>query len=97
MPPDRSRDESALAVKVHPRSSKERIAFSDEGVLHAWVAPAAVDGAANQALIRLLAEVLDLAPSRITIQSGLTSRSKRVRISLSESEIAGRLRSALDR
>ena len=96
MPPDRSRAESVLAVKVHPRSSKERLAFSDEGVLHVWVSPAAVDGAANKALIRLLAEVLDLAPTRITIQSGQTSQSKRVRIRLSESEIAGRLKAALD-
>ena len=97
MPPDRTRAESLLAVKVHPRSSKERVAFSDEGVLHVWVTPAAIDGAANHALIRALAEVLDLAPSRITIQSGQTARSKRVRIPLSESEIASRLRTALDR
>lgn len=47
-----------------------------DGVLRARVAARAVDGAANQALIRLIAESLGVAKTRVTIRSGANGRSK---------------------
>jgi uncharacterized protein YggU (UPF0235/DUF167 family) len=49
-------------------------------VLVVRVAARPVDGAANEALRRLLADALDVAPSRVTLASGTTSRSKVVRL-----------------
>jgi uncharacterized protein (TIGR00251 family) len=83
-----------LAVKVHPRSSKERISVADDGTVHIWVAAPAVNGAANRAVIRFLAQALKLAPSQITIKSGQSSRSKRLHVHLEETE-ARRLLQAL--
>lgn len=39
---------------------------------------APADGAANAGLIRVIAEALDVAPSRVLIDRGTTSRRKRV-------------------
>jgi uncharacterized protein YggU (UPF0235/DUF167 family) len=45
-------------------------------VLAVRVAARPVDGAANEALRRLLADALHIAPGRVTIASGTTSRTK---------------------
>jgi uncharacterized protein len=47
-----------------------------DGVLRARVAARPVDGAANEALRRLVADALDLPKGRVTLRSGLTSRVK---------------------
>jgi uncharacterized protein YggU (UPF0235/DUF167 family) len=52
----------------------------EEGILTARVAAAPIDGAANRALIALLAKKLDIARSRIAFQSGETRRDKALRI-----------------
>jgi uncharacterized protein YggU (UPF0235/DUF167 family) len=44
------------------------------------VAAAAVEGAANAALVRVLAEELDVARGRVRIASGATSRRKVVEV-----------------
>jgi uncharacterized protein (TIGR00251 family) len=80
-------DSTMLAIRVHPRSGKNRHAWAD-GELHVWVTAPAVEGAANKAVIRYLADVLDLPASRISIVSGETARAKRIRVPLSESKVA---------
>jgi uncharacterized protein YggU (UPF0235/DUF167 family) len=49
-------------------------------VLWLRVAARPVDGAANEALRRLLAASLDVAPSRVRIVSGAASRTKLVEL-----------------
>ena len=51
-----------------------------DGVLHARVAARAVDGAANDALTRLLAAWLGVASGRVAIIRGTTSRTKLVEV-----------------
>jgi uncharacterized protein YggU (UPF0235/DUF167 family) len=51
-----------------------------DGALRARVAARPVDGAANEALRRLLAAALDIAPSRVTLASGAASRTKQIRL-----------------
>jgi uncharacterized protein YggU (UPF0235/DUF167 family) len=47
-----------------------------------------VDGAANEALVSFLSEVLGIAKTRVEIVSGQTSREKRIRIGgMSEAEV----------
>lgn len=75
--------EARLAVRLTPRGGRDAIEgwVQDEAgrpVLKARVAAAAADGNANSALIRLLADRLGLAPSRLRIASGATSRRKLV-------------------
>jgi len=85
-----SPDSTVLAVRVHPRSSTNRHSWTD-GELHVWVTAPAVEGAANKAVVKYLSDVLELPVSRISIVSGETSRSKRLRVPLAEDIVAGKL------
>ena len=85
-------DESTLlSVRVHPRSRKNRHELSQDGILHVWVTAAAVDGAANKALMKYLSDLLSLPNSRMALVSGAASRSKRIRIQLSGDDISSRI------
>ncbi len=77
-PPD---DGATLSLRIQPRSSKNQIVLMENGGYKVKLTAPPVDGAANEALIRLLADTLSLAKSRIEIVSGHTSRDKIVRIS----------------
>ena len=83
-------ESTVLAIRVHPRSSKNRHAWTD-GELHIWVTAPAVEGAANKAVINYLAEALDLPPSRLVFVSGETSRAKRLRVPLAEGHVTAGL------
>ena len=49
-------------------------------MLRARVAARAVDGAANNALLRLLARELNVAPSSVSIVRGATARTKVIEV-----------------
>ena len=65
-----------LSLKVQPRASRNEIgeALGDE--LRIKVTAPPVDAAANEALIRLLAETLDCPRNRIELVRGHASRHK---------------------
>ena len=65
-----------IAVYVHPRARQRRIALRGENRYEVWVPEAPADGAANKAVQRLLAEALTVAPSRLVLIRGHTSRRK---------------------
>ena len=69
-----------LEVRVVPRSSRTRIVGEHEGRLKVQLNAPPVDGEANQALIILLAKVFGVRKSAVTIVSGETAKSKRVRV-----------------
>lgn len=70
---------AALHVKVVPRASKnEIVGIGSDGALKVRVTAAPVDGAANEAVIKLLSEALKIPKSNIDIVAGLTSTSKLV-------------------
>ena len=72
-----------ITVRVKPGSAKGPLVQteSDPGAaLTIYVRERAVDGKANAAVHRLLAEHLGVPRNRITLVSGATSRIKRFRI-----------------
>ena len=83
-----------LAVRVIPRSSRNSIEWEQETLKVRLTAPP-VDGAANEALIALLAERLGLPKRSISIVSGATGRQKIVEIvGMAEEEVEKRLQSS---
>jgi uncharacterized protein (TIGR00251 family) len=68
------------AVRVTPRAGRTAIAGIRDDMLLVKLAAAPVDGAANAALIALLAEVFDLPRRDLSILSGHNSRLKRVEV-----------------
>ena len=72
-----------LTVHVKPGSSKGPLVIVDEGAeasLTVYLRQRAVEGAANDALIRLLAKHFGVAKTDIIIIHGHASRIKHVRI-----------------
>jgi len=72
--------ERRLAVRVTPGARSEALEVAG-GKLIAKVRARPQDGAANAAVARLLAGALGVAPSRIELLRGATSREKLFRIS----------------
>ena len=69
-----------FAVHLSPRSAATRVDGVVDGVLRVRVAAPAVEGAANTALVRLLADELDRAARDVRIVAGARSRQKLVTI-----------------
>jgi uncharacterized protein YggU (UPF0235/DUF167 family) len=68
-------------ITVKPGSKKgPLVEVTDDGSLILFVRERAVDGAANDGVIKLLADHFGVAKSRITIVRGHTSRSKLVQV-----------------
>ncbi len=67
-----------LSVTVVPRASQTEMERQPNGTLRVRLAAPPVDGAANTALLRFLADALDLPRSRLAISSGARSRRKRI-------------------
>ena len=63
-------------VRVQPRASRSEIVGEQEGALRVRLAAAPVDGAANDALIELLADLLNIPKRDIRIVTGITSKRK---------------------
>lgn len=75
-----------------PRARQSGIAGTRDSALLVRLAAPPVEGAANAALIALLADRLDVAASRVQIAAGGASRSKRVAIEgLTPREVLERL------
>jgi len=73
-------DGVSLDVKVIPRAGVTKVAGIREGRLLVRLAAAPVDGAANDALVAFLSEILKLPGRNIRVESGARSRIKQVRI-----------------
>ncbi len=82
LPRDRDAGPSAtLTVRIQPRASKNEIVAMEDGGLKIRLTAPPVDGAANEALIRFLADTFSVAKSQVEIVSGHTAKNKIVRIS----------------
>ena len=80
-----SADGLVVTVRLTPKGGRDSIdgtvRLSDGStVLKARVAAAPADGEANDALLRLLARILRVAPRDVTLVGGATSRVKRILI-----------------
>ena len=69
-----------LSVKLQPRASANEIAGPLGAELRIKVTAPPVDAAANQALLRLLAEILGCARSQVELVCGHTSPHKVIKL-----------------
>ncbi|HSI73765.1 MAG TPA: DUF167 domain-containing protein [Fimbriimonas sp.] len=83
-----------LSIRVTARAGKNAVVLQGE-VVKVWVTSAPTDGQANEAVIKALAKALGLAPSKLAIIRGGTSREKVVKVEeLTLEEALARLREA---
>ena len=88
---NKTTDTVILSVRIQPRASKNEIVRKEDGGLKIRLTAPPVDGAANEALIRFLADALSVSKSQVELVSGHTSRDKVVRITGIAAEDADRL------
>ena len=69
-----------LSVRLTPRAARERLAPGPDGSLVARVTAPPVDGAANDALCRLVAKAAGVPRSRVAVVRGERARQKVVRV-----------------
>ena len=70
-----------VTVLVKPGSKKgPLVETSPDGTLTVYLLQRAVDGAANDGLVALLAKHFKVSKSKVSIEAGFTSRIKRVSI-----------------
>lgn len=73
-------DAITFAVRVVPRASKSEVVGEHDGMLKVRIASPPVDGAANEALVKLLAKTFGVSKIAVEIVSGQSSKTKQVRI-----------------
>ena len=82
-----------VTVRVHPRARRTRVAGIVGDAYKLDINAPPVDGKANEACVRFLAGLAGVAPSRIRIVSGLTSRVKVFEIEgITQEAMDGKLR-----
>ena len=69
-----------LAIRIQPRASKNEVIRREDGGIKIRLTAPPVDGAANEALVRFLADTFSVSKSQVEIISGHTSRDKVVKI-----------------
>ena len=69
-----------VAVRVHPRARRDEIVGQRAGALLVRVTAPPVEGRANDALCRLLARRLGVAPGRVSVVRGAAARDKVVEV-----------------
>lgn len=84
-----------LPVRVTPRASRDGIdGFDADGTLRVRVTAAPADGAANAAVVKLLARTLGVAARDVVLVSGGTARQKVFEVPLEPGEVRTRVGAA---
>lgn len=73
-----------IRVKVQAKSTQEKVEETGIDEYKVWVTAPPADGAANDAVIEMLADYFNVAPSLVKIKSGNKSAHKIVEIDMPE-------------
>jgi uncharacterized protein (TIGR00251 family) len=79
-----------ITIRVIPNASRSEVVGREGATWKIRLAAPPVDGKANEALIRFLADLLDVAPSEIDIVKGRSSKTKILSVPMHEEDIASR-------
>lgn len=77
-----------LHLFIQPKSSKNEVVGSHNGLLKIKITAPPVDGKANECLIEFLSDVFDIPKRDITIIRGETGRNKTVELSGVTAQVA---------
>ena len=80
-----------IAVKVQPRSSHDRVVGSHGGALTVQVKAPPVEGAANAALVEVVAKWLGVPRRAVSVARGHTGRDKLLEVAVDDPVERGRI------
>ncbi len=69
-----------IYVEAQPNARQNAVVGSQNGVLKLKIAAPPIGGKANEALVRFLAELLDIPKSDLAVEKGQSSRHKTVSV-----------------
>ena len=72
--------DAELRIRLQPRARRDEVVGERAGAVVVRVTAPPVDGRANAALCALVARAAGVAPSRVSVVRGQTSRDKVVRV-----------------
>ncbi|MBI4302932.1 MAG: DUF167 domain-containing protein [Chloroflexi bacterium] len=72
--------QARIVVRVQPNAGRNEVSGFRDGVWHVRVAAPPVKGKANQELVKFLSAVLGVSKSNLTIEKGLTSKTKTIAV-----------------
>ena len=72
--------QARFVLRVRPNAKQNQLLGFKEGVLHLRIAAPPREGKANDALIKFLSERLGVSKSRLSIEKGLTGKTKTITI-----------------
>ncbi len=70
----------SFAVRLQPRAKKTAIIGEMDGALKLSVTDPPIEGRANEALVRFIADLLKVSRSSVTIAAGESNRNKVIRV-----------------
>ena len=73
-----------IRVQVKPGGSRDSVATQSDGSLLVRTTVKPIDGAANQAVVKLLAEFYGVSKSRVRLKKGHAARYKTFQIDLND-------------
>lgn len=87
------REERAIiTVKVQPNASQNRVTRIEDGICYLRITAPPTKGKANRELNKFLSSILGISKSSLTIEKGVTSRSKTITIKgLTKSQVIEQL------
>ena len=84
-----------VAVHVHPGSSQKKVGGEYDGALVVHVTSRAIEGAATNEALSVLAAAFDVRPSAVHLVRGVRSRTKLVAIKGDDDRLRQRLKDLL--
>ncbi|HXB11143.1 MAG TPA: DUF167 domain-containing protein [Bacteroidia bacterium] len=76
-----------LLIKVKPGATRDEISLDTENNLSVRIKAKPIDGEANDYLVNYLAKEFNISRSKIQIEKGTISRSKRLAINIEQSQL----------
>lgn len=81
-----------ITVRVQPNAKRNEVVRFEDSVLYIKIAVLPVKGKANTALFAILSDILGLSKSHLSIERGVTSRTKVIAIEgLTQKEVRERI------
>ncbi|MFC2020421.1 DUF167 domain-containing protein [Chloroflexota bacterium] len=81
-------EQAKIVIRVQPNTRRNQVMGLKDGIWQLRIAAHPIKGQANQELIKFLSDILGVSKSNLTLEKGMTSKTKTVAIKgLSQNQV----------